>query len=53
MADRWRWLGRPFFLLAIALLALNDHVLKQRYPGWWTGKLSDFAGVVVANWGLH
>lgn len=47
--DRCRWLGRPFFLLALALLALNDHVLKQRFPGWWTGKLSDFAGVVVAG----
>ena len=30
------------------LLALNDHVLKQAWPGWVTGKLSDVAGLVVA-----
>lgn len=47
--DRWRWLGRPFFLLALILLALNDHLLKYRYPGWWTGKLSDVSGIVVAG----
>ena len=28
-------------------LALNDHLLKTRFPGWWTGKLSDVAGVAV------
>lgn len=47
MAKRWGWLGRTWFLAAVALLALNDHVGKARYPGWWTGKLSDLAGVVV------
>lgn len=47
--DRWRWLGQPFFLGAVGLLALNDHVLKQRWPSWWTGKLSDVAGVIVAG----
>lgn len=44
---RWRWLGHPAFLCAVFVLALNDHVLKGRFPGWWTGKLSDFAGVAV------
>ncbi len=47
VTGRWRWLGHPAFLACVALLALNDHVLKDRYPGWWTGKLSDFAGVAV------
>ena len=33
---------------ALAVLALNDHVLKQAWPGLVTGKLSDAAGLVVA-----
>jgi hypothetical protein len=37
----------PVALVAIALLLVNDHVLKQAYPGWLTGKLSDFAGLVM------
>lgn len=47
IGGRWRWLGSPWFIAAIFLLAVNDHVLKHRFPGWWTGKLSDVAGVVV------
>ncbi len=40
----------PLFLGSLALLALNDHVLKGSglLPGWLTGKLSDFAGLVFA-----
>ena len=30
----------------MALLGLNDHVLKGAFPGLITGKLSDFAGLV-------
>lgn len=37
----------PLFLIALVLLLLNDHVLKYAYPGWLTGKLSDFAGLFV------
>ena len=44
---RVQWLARPWFFVAIALLALNDHVLKSAWPGLVTGKLSDFAGLVV------
>jgi len=40
-------LVHPVTLTALFTLALNDHVLKRVCPGWWTGKLSDFAGVVV------
>ena len=48
----------PLPLAAIALTALNDHLLKGSgaLPGWLTGKLSDFAGLfffpiaVVAAW---
>jgi hypothetical protein len=49
LAGRWRWLGHPAFGAAVAALTLNDHVLKSRYPGWWTGKLSDVAGLAVAG----
>ena len=38
-------LTSPAFLLAVALLVLNDWVLKARYGNWWTGKLSDVAGL--------
>ena len=41
-----RALLRPAALLAIALLVINDHVLKARAPGLVTGKLSDIAGLV-------
>ena len=43
-----RWLGAPATVLALAVLALNDHVLKQAVPGVVTGKLSDVAGLFVA-----
>lgn len=33
-------------LVAVAILALNDHWFKHAYPGWLTGKLSDVAGMV-------
>jgi hypothetical protein len=36
----------PVALLAIAVLVVNDHVLKAAWPGVITGKLSDFAGLV-------
>ncbi len=35
----------PLTLLSIALLLLNDHMLKGALPSWLTGKLSDFAGL--------
>ena len=46
----------PVFAAAVALLLVNDHVLKTAFPGLVTGKLSDFAGLmffpvlVVATW---
>lgn len=36
----------PVALAAIALLLINDHLLKRAVPGVVTGKLSDFAGLV-------
>jgi hypothetical protein len=43
-------LTHPLFWTALALLLVNDHVLKQAHvlPGAITGKLSDFAGLLVA-----
>lgn len=33
--------------ISLVLLLLNDHVLKYQYPGWFSGKASDFAGVFL------
>jgi hypothetical protein len=41
-----RALTHPASLIAIALLVINDHVLKQLAPGIVTGKLSDVAGLI-------
>lgn len=38
-------LASPPFILSVALLLLNDHILKAAYGNWLTGKLSDFAGL--------
>lgn len=45
-----RALLHPLWLGSLAVLVLNDHVLKGAgvLPGVITGKLSDFAGLVVA-----
>ena len=37
----------PFFLGCLAILLLNDFYLKYGFPGFLTGKLSDFAGLIV------
>ncbi len=42
------WLASPVTVLALVVLAVNDHVLKQAHPGPVTGKLSDVAGLVAA-----
>src|SRR5690242_20127817 len=44
------WAGallHPLPLAAVAVLAINDHLLKGAgvLPGWLTGKLSDIAGL--------
>lgn len=41
-----RLLVAPLSLAAIALLVINDHVLKTYAPGVVTGKLSDVAGMI-------
>ena len=39
-------LFHPVALAALVLVILNDRVLKVRYPSAFTGKLSDFVGLV-------
>ncbi|NRQ37483.1 hypothetical protein HII36_37475 [Nonomuraea sp. NN258] len=45
---RYAWLCHPASVVAVIVLLLNDHLLKQAWPGFVTGKLSDVAGLVVA-----
>ncbi len=40
------YLTHPLVVVSIVLLVVNDFVLKGSAPGWLTGKLSDFAGLV-------
>ncbi len=41
-------LVHPITLAALAVLVVNDHVLKAWWPGVITGKLSDVAGMILA-----
>ena len=43
LATGWWW-------VALGVLVANDHLLKgaELVPGWFTGKLSDFCGLLVA-----
>jgi hypothetical protein len=45
-----RPLGHPLWWLAVVVLFINDNLLKGGgvAPGWLTGKLSDFAFLIVA-----
>jgi hypothetical protein len=43
----------PALLVSLVVLVLNDHVLKRVCPGVITGKLSDFAVVIVLPLFLH
>ena len=40
-----RCLAHPLSWLAVAILLCNDHLFKTLTPSWFTGKLSDFAGL--------
>lgn len=42
---RARDLLHPVALAALAVLIVNDRFLKAAWPSWWTGKLSDVAGM--------
>lgn len=35
------------FLMSLVILFLNDHFFKLKFHNWFTGKLSDFAGLAI------
>jgi hypothetical protein len=37
--------ARPIPIAAVLLMITNDHWLKAQFPGFLTGKISDFCGV--------
>src|SRR4051812_25547573 len=39
-------------VVVLAVLLVNDHVLKVMVPSWLTGKLSDFAGLYCLPFAL-
>jgi hypothetical protein len=41
------WISHPLSVTGLAVLLINDHVLKDAWPGVITGKLSDFAGMLM------
>lgn len=41
-------LSHPLTWLALAVLLINDHLLRVVWPSWWTGKLGDFAWLFFA-----
>ena len=43
----------PVALAALAVLLVNDHLLKAAWPGTVTGKLSDVAALVILPLFLH
>ncbi|MDR6804620.1 hypothetical protein J2Y45_003072 [Dyadobacter sp. BE34] len=47
MRIRFDILPRLGFLICLGLLLVNDFYLKQAYTNFWTGKMSDFAGLFI------
>lgn len=45
-------LFQPLFLGALVVLVANDHWAKDRWPGFVTGKMSDFAGPIVVAFAI-
>ncbi|MDX1653148.1 MAG: hypothetical protein R3277_11685 [Brumimicrobium sp.] len=41
------FLTNKWFLAGLFLLIINDWILKEQFHNWFTGKLSDFAGLFV------
>ncbi|GIH03832.1 hypothetical protein Rhe02_18990 [Rhizocola hellebori] len=41
------WISHPLSVAGLALLLINDHLLKDAWPGVITGKLSDIAGMLM------
>lgn len=45
-------LCHPLTIAAIFMLLINDHLLRQVWPSWWTGKIGDFAWLFFAPFAL-
>lgn len=43
----------PLAVLSLLVLVVNDHWLKHTHPGFLSGKLSDFAGLILLPLFLH
>jgi len=41
------FLLHPVVVVSLGIWALNDHVLKEAWGGWFTGKLSDVVSLMV------
>ena len=46
-ANQYDLLYSPQFILGLALLLLNDLLLKPQFHNWFTGKLSDVVGLYI------
>ncbi len=45
----WRAVLHPLWVIGLFVLVINDHVMKtSEHAGWLTGKVSDFAGLLIA-----
>lgn len=47
MSNKYKAVCTYWFLAALALLLLNDFLLKDIYGNWATGKASDFTGLFI------
>ncbi|MCI5055304.1 MAG: hypothetical protein MRY83_04295, partial [Flavobacteriales bacterium] len=47
LKSRYKILKSPLFVLGLVLLLVNDFYLKSEFGKWWTGKLSDIAGLFI------
>jgi hypothetical protein len=45
--ERRNYIFNFAFILSLIVLVLNDHILKWQFSNWFTGKLSDFTGMVI------
>lgn len=41
------YLLNTVFIVGLVVLLLNDHYFKTQFNNWFTGKLSDFAGLLI------
>ena len=47
MNNNYKIFTTTWFILGLSLLLLNDFVFKELIGNWFTGKLSDFAGLFI------